>query len=77
MKYLILILLFFLLFWYYKRRKAKQRETGTVEMKPCMQCGVYFPENSGLKDAREEKTIYFCSRRCLREYLELGRGEGC
>jgi YHS domain-containing protein len=53
--------------------KHGQTKEGSEEMVRDPQCGVYVPLSSALKKRVRGETVYFCSRKCEREY---GRKSG-
>ena len=79
MKLLIIFLLIFGFFWYYRRKKIffqkirKKVQALKVEMKSCENCGIFFSESEGYRLKRENKELFFCSEKCLKEFLSKER----
>jgi hypothetical protein len=72
MKYLLLILLFLGVFWYYKKKRIKarrERERLQMEMQACFSCGVFLPLSQGQRLKKGSQEIFFCSEKCLKDYL--------
>ena len=74
MKFLILIGLLVLLYWYFARRKkklAKNRKRELIEeMVFDENCKSYVRKKEAIKIELNGKTYYFCSKKCVKEFLE-------
>ncbi|MGC9109361.1 MAG: hypothetical protein ACP5HI_03830 [Caldimicrobium sp.] len=79
MKLLIIFLLIFVIFWYYRRKKIffqkirKKVPALKIEMKSCENCGIFFSESEGYHIERDHKELFFCSEKCLKEFLSKER----
>ncbi|MGC9141932.1 MAG: hypothetical protein ACP5IN_06250 [Caldimicrobium sp.] len=70
MKLLIIFLLIFGFFRYYRRKKLQALK---IEMKSCENCGIFFSESEGYHIERDHKELFFCSEKCLKEFLSKER----
>lgn len=72
MKYLILILLLLGIFWYYKKKRVKaklEQRRLQMEMRACFSCGIFFPQNQGKILKKGSQEFFFCSDKCVEEYV--------
>ncbi|MGC9017265.1 MAG: hypothetical protein ACP5JQ_03690 [Caldimicrobium sp.] len=73
MKLLIIFLLIFVIFWYYRYYRRKKVQALKIEMKSCENCGIFFSESEGYHIERDHKELFFCSEKCLKEFLSKER----
>lgn len=80
MRFLILIFLFYVGYRYFKSWKGRrirrrpfsdsaERRIDDILVKDPY-CETYIPEREALKTKMEGRTVYFCSEKCRRSYLE-------
>jgi len=70
----LFILILFVVYVYYvfrKRRKIKKynHNSQLEELVKCENCNVYTPKYRSI----EYKNLFFCSKKCKKEYIEKGR----
>jgi uncharacterized protein len=81
MRFLIIGLLLYLAYHLFKAwalpgkpTKRTQREEGMTRIDDVMVkdpfCGIYFPEQKGVKGVIRGKAYYFCSTQCRDKFLE-------
>ena len=74
MKFLIFIGLLVLLYWYFAKRKKKLAKNKKRELIEEMvfdeNCQSYIRKKEAIKIELNGKTYYFCSKKCVEEFLE-------
>jgi YHS domain-containing protein len=74
MKYLIFIAFLIFVYWYFSKRKKKLSYNKSKELYEEFvfdeNCQTYMKKDSAIKVEFEGKDYYFCSKKCLYEYLQ-------
>lgn len=75
MKFLILIAFLVLLYWYFfikKKRKLSFNKAKELieELVFDENCKIYIKKDEAIKVKIKDKTYYFCSKKCLHEFLQ-------
>ncbi len=73
MKYLILILFFGFIYYYLFKKKDKGFEENKEPVEELVFdeiCQTYIRKKDAIKVEINGKTYYFCSKKCLQEFLE-------
>jgi len=74
MKYLILLVLLGIIYWYFFERKKKLSEKKRKELAEELvfdeNCKTYVKKEEAIKMEIEGKEYYFCSKKCLEEFLK-------
>jgi YHS domain-containing protein len=74
MKYLILLIFLAVAYWYFIKRKRKLSSEKYKELAEEFvfdeSCQTYIRKDEAIKVEVEGKTHYFCSKKCLEEFLQ-------
>ncbi len=78
MRLLLWILILGFIFWYFSKKRGVEkrqenrdkREALVTELVLDENCGSYIKKDEAIKLEIDGKTYYFCSKRCLEEFLK-------